>query len=60
MDPELIQAMINAQAVFPDLRFGQLLSNACRGKDLFYLNNKDLARLLREFVVENWTKKEIE
>lgn len=54
MEAELIYALKVALAAFPSQRIGQVLSNACTGKDIFYLSNKDLARLLREYVEKHW------
>lgn len=57
-DAELIYALKVALAAFPSQRIGQVLSNACTGKDLFYLSDRDLARLLREYVEKYWQKEE--
>jgi hypothetical protein len=36
--------------VHPELRFGQILSNVCVGKDIFYIEDEKLVESLKNFI----------
>lgn len=46
----LFGAIRAALQAYPDLRVGQLIENARQGKDLFYLENDELAEMITRYV----------
>ena len=43
-------ALRDAMFAFPSLRFGQIIQNATKGRDLFYMADEHLARMLRTYI----------
>lgn len=57
MTTELLEAVARAWEVFPMLRLGQLLENAVpQGRTLYYVEDKELIKLLDAYVEEHRSK----
>lgn len=50
--PEILNQIKQGWSAYPDLRLGQLLLNISTrcGKDLYYIEDEELVKLLRDFL----------
>lgn len=51
--PEILKEIESIWKIYPDYRLGQLLCNVLRDPALYYVEDEELTKLLKEFYCEN-------